>query len=161
MYTDEEEWGIYRYKVEIRTTFVPGWWESGETAPVLVLCVVFDEESVSGVVLGVGTFMMACVTVSVLFDLLLTVSTALRLARDERRGGRRICMSFSSSCSSRWRFVLFWKYTTHQQLSTWTIEHESQKEFITHQYLSTRITKEEYNKPRAIDIHFKSIETYY
>ena len=73
------------YNVDMRTTFGFGLCAVGacvgETAPVLVLCVLVD--SVSGVVLGVETFTIACVTVSVLFDLLFTFSIAFKLDRDD------------------------------------------------------------------------------
>lgn len=91
------------YNVDILTTFVFGECEGGcacmgDTA-VKVLCVVF-EDSVSGDVLGDGAT-MAWVTCRVLFDLLFTLSTAFKLDLDERWSvGRRICISFNSSCSS-------------------------------------------------------------
>ena len=77
----------------------------GETALPLVLWVLAD--SVSGVELGEGRLRVACVTVSVLFDLLLELSTAFKLdLEDLFNVGSLICISFNSSCSS-WRFLDF------------------------------------------------------
>ena len=105
----------------MRTTFGFGLWVCvGETAPVLVLCVLVD--SVSGVVLGVDTFTMAWVTVSVLFDLLFTFSTAFKLERDDLCSvGNLIWMSFNSSCPLVWRFLDLWNKSKHRFVMVWPI----------------------------------------